>query len=341
MRKIGLILIGITLIFGGCLNNSSQLTAENEMTLFPEIQPFKTDYLKVSDIHEIYYELSGNPDGTPVFGLHGGPGGSSSPYMRRFFNPEKFFIVLHDQRGAGKSKPFAEIRENTTQHLIEDIETLRKHLNLDKVILFGGSWGSTLALAYAETYPQNVGGMVLRGIFASSTEEIDHFYHGGVRKFFPEVYDRFASTLPNPDQKNYHRQLCDLIQNGTDNERAKYSRIWAEYEIKISGLNVTDETLKSIMENFDPLAFGLLENYYMANNCFLENDQLFLNADKIRDIPLTMVNGRYDMICPPVTAYRLHKKLPHSKLIIAESAGHWMGEEPVEKELLKAMQEFE
>ncbi|MBD3287251.1 prolyl aminopeptidase [candidate division KSB1 bacterium] len=340
VRKTRLLLLGITLILGEYLLTSLAI-AQHEISLYPEIQPFKTDYLKVSEIHKIYYELSGNPDGIAVFGLHGGPGGSSSPYMRRFFNPEKFLIVLHDQRSAGKSKPFADIRENTTQHLVKDIETLRKLLKLDKIILFGGSWGSTLALAYAEAYPKNVAGMVLRGIFAATEAEIDHFYHGGVRKYFPEVYDKFAASLPKPDQKNYHKQLFDIIQNGTDEKRAKYSRIWAEYEIKISGLDVPDENLQLILESFDPLAFGLLENYYMANGCFLKEDQLFKNTNKIRHIPLTMVNGRYDLICPPVTAYRFHQALPKSKLVIAEAAGHWMGEKPIEMELLKAMQEFE
>jgi proline iminopeptidase len=341
MKKFCLIFLGIAGIFWGCNNTSSQSVLQDETSLWPEIQPFRSDFLKVSDIHEIYYELSGTFDGKAVFGLHGGPGGGSSPYMRQFFNPEKFLIVLHDQRGAGKSRPFADIRENTTQHLVEDIETLRNHLNLDKIILFGGSWGSTLALAYAEAYPENVVGMVLRGIFASTAEELDHFYHGGVRKFFPEVYDRLASSLPNPDKKNYHQQLLEIIRNGTDEEKARYSRIWAEYEFKISSLFFPDESIESILKDFDPLAFGLIENYYMANGCFLEDDQLFLNADKIRNIPLVMVNGRYDMICPPVTAYRFHKRLPNSKLVIAESAGHWMGEKPIERALLQAMKEFE
>jgi proline iminopeptidase len=162
-----------------------------------------------------------------------------------------------------------------------------------------------------------------------------------VRKFFPEVYDKFVSSLPNPEKKDYHKQLSELILNGTDEDKAKYSRIWAEYEFKISGLFFPDEAMTSILRDFDPLAFGLIENYYMANGCFLEEDQLFLNADKIRVIPLIMVNGRYDMICPPITAYRFHKVLPNSKLVIAESAGHWMGEKPIERELLRAMKEFE
>ncbi len=341
MKRAYFVSFAAALIVLACSHGSPRPVSHSDVPLWPEIQPFKTDFLKVSEIHEIYYELSGRTDGKPVFGLHGGPGGESSPYMRQFFNPEKFLIVLHDQRGAGKSKPFAEIRENTTQHLVEDIEKLRKHLNLEEIILFGGSWGSTLALVYAETYPDNVAGMVLRGIFASTREELDHFYHGGVRKFFPEVYEKFVSTLPNPDNKDYPRQLLEIIQSGTDEEKTRYSRIWAEYEFKISSLFFPDEYMASVFEDFDPLAFGLLENYYMANGCFLEDDQLFLNADKMRNIPLVMVNGRYDMICPPVTAYRFHKKLPHSKLVIAESAGHWMGDRPIEQALLRAMRDFE
>ena len=341
MKRFCLLILGIILFFSGCTNNSPQSTTQDEVSLWPAIQPYKSDFLKVSDIHELYYELSGNPEGKPVFGLHGGPGGGSSPYMREFFNPGKFLIVLHDQRGAGKSKPYADIRENTTQHLVEDIEVLRKLLNLNKIILFGGSWGSTLALAYAETYPENVEGMVLRGIFTSTKEELNHFYQGGVKTFFPEVYDKFVSSLPNPENKPHHQLLLDLIENGTEEEKLKYSKIWAEYEFKIAALFMPDKEIEKILKDFNPLAFGLIENYYMANSCFFTENQLINNADKIIDIPLVMVNGRYDMICPPVTAYRLHQKLPKSKLIIAESAGHWMGEKPIEKELLKAMVEFE
>lgn len=312
-----------------------------EITLWPEIEPFQTDYLKVSEIHEIYYECCGNPDGKPVFVLHGGPGGSSSPYMRRFFNPEKFLIVLHDQRGAGQSRPYAEIRENTTQLLFEDIEQLRKHLNLDQILLFGGSWGSTLALAYGETYPENVNGMILRGVFTATKSEIDHFYHGGVSLFFPEVYDRFISAIEYTDTKTIPNDLLELIQSDDEVERQKYSRIWAEYEIKLSVLELPDSELERILNGYNPLAFGLLENYYMANNCFIEEGQLMNHLDKLNPIPIIMVNGRYDVICPPITAYRLHTQLPNSKLIIAESSGHSMGEKPIERELLKAVLAFE
>ncbi len=309
--------------------------------LWPKIEPYKTGFLKVSDVHEIYYELNGNPNGIPVFVLHGGPGGKSSPYMRRFFNPDKFLIVLFDQRGAGKSKPFAEIRENTTWDLVGDIEKLRNKLNLGKIILFGGSWGSTLGLAYAEKYPEHVSGLVLRGIFTASKQEIDHFYNGGTAKFFPVIYDKFVSSLQKPDSVSIPEFLVDNILSGTISNRYRLSRLWAAYELKISSLYLPDSTLDNILKDFNPIAFGLIENYYMANGCFLEEGQLLNNAYKIKDIRLVMVNGRYDMICPPINAYRLRKRLPDSKLIIAEKSGHWMGEKNIEDALIEVMKEFE
>ena len=189
--------------------------------LWPEIEPYDSDFLKVSDIHRIYYEQCGNRAGKPVFVLHGGPGGSSSPYMRRFFNPAKFRIVLHDQRGAGKSTPFAEIKENNTLLLVQDIEQLRKHLNIDKIILFGGSWGSTLALAYGQTYPEHVSAMILRGVFTATQEEIDYFYHGGVRTFFPEVYVQFVQGLPDPNRHPIPEYLFSLIESTDPDQQAK------------------------------------------------------------------------------------------------------------------------
>ena len=326
----------------GCCATLTSCRVENEsVPLWPQIEPFENGYLAVSDIHEIYYELCGNSDGKPVFLLHGGPGSGSSPYMRRFCDPKKFLIVLHDQRGAGKSKPYAEIRENTTQDLVEDIERLRRKLDLDKIILFGGSWGSTLALAYAETYPQNVSGLLLRGVFAATQEEIDHFYHGGTSLLFPDNYDRLLSALPDPSRRPLPQYLFELINNGNESEKKTYSLAWAKYETKIAALHIPDEVVDNIYKEHDPYAFSLLENYYMANGCFLEEGQLFRDAHRIRHIPLIMVNGRYDVICPPVTAFRLHKMLPGSELVIAESAGHWMGEGPVERALPLAMREFE
>lgn len=340
--QISLILLVCFALISICSTSFNGSEGSKSVTrLWPEIEPYETGYLKVSKIHDIYYELCGNPEGKPVFLLHGGPGGSSSPYMRRFCDPAKFLMVLHDQRGSGKSKPFGEIKENTTKHLVEDIEHLRKHLKLEKIILFGGSWGSTLALAHAEAYPRNVSGLVLRGIFTATAEEIDHFYHGGVGMFFPEVYEALLNTLPDPSKKPVPDTLFRLIKNGTEPEKKKYSEAWAWYEGKISGLVVPDKIIKDWITNYNPYAFAIMENYYMANGCFLEEGQLLKNADKIAHIPTFMVNGRYDMICPPKSAYRLHKLLPKSELVIADAAGHWMGERPIERALLKAMKSFE
>jgi proline iminopeptidase len=221
------------------------------------------------------------------------------------------------------------------------MERLRKHLKLDKIILFGGSWGATLGLAYAEAYPENVSGMVLRGIFTATKEEIDHFYRGGVSKFFPETYEKLLSSLPEPEKQPLPDYLLSLVQSKDSSDRAKYSRAWAEYEIKLASLEFPDDAMDHIFKEFNPYAFALLENFYMANDCFLEEGQLLKDVHKIHDIPLVMVNGRYDMVCPPITAYRIHQELPKSKLVIAEGSGHWMGEKNIEKAMLEAMRDFE
>ncbi len=313
----------------------------DETPLWPEIEPYQSDFLQVSKIHNIYYELCGTQDRRPVFVLHGGPGSGCSPYMRRFFNPDKFLVVLHDQRGAGKSTPSAETKQNTTQHLVQDIERLRKHLNLDKIILFGGSWGTTLALTYAQTYPNNVSAMILRGVFTATQQEIDYFYHGGVSAFFPDVYEYFINSLPNPDRRPLPQYLLSLIEDPDPDLRSKYSRLWSYYEMKICGLQMSDLDVEKKLEKMNTYAFARIENHYMANGCFLQPDQLLKNAHTIDQIPIIMVNGRYDVICPPENAWRLKQKLPKARLILAEGGGHWMGEKPVEKELLKAMRQFE
>lgn len=310
--------------------------------LWPEIEPFQKDYLQVSELHKIYYEICGNPTGNPVFVLHGGPGGSCTPYYRRFFDPESFLIVLHDQRGAGKSKPQFEIKENTTQNLVADIEKLRLHLKLDKIILFGGSWGSTLALAYAETYPDNVNGMVLRGIFTATKREIAHFYSGGTENFFPETYEQLKKIYgedPTP------KIIFESLQEGDRSNRMKYAEAWTGYEIKLSELSISDNQVSNLINTpglkDDVLSIALLENFYMTNGCFLEEGQLLRNTSKIEHIPTVLVNGRYDMICPPVNAYRLHKLLPKSRLEIVERAGHSMGEVYIQRALIQAVQQFE
>ena len=342
-----LLIIIISLLLFGCKNIDD---SKDEIRLWPEIEPFETGFIRMSDIHEIYYELCGNPEGRPVFVIHGGPGAGCSPYMRRFFNPDKFLIVLHDQRGSGKSKPNAELRENTTQELVEDIDRLRVNLKLGKIILFGGSWGSTLSLAYAETYPDNVDGMVLRGIFFASIEEENHIWNG-IPKFFPEMAESLRnaldgySSIPIENRFPIADRLLELIQSENKADRERYAQLLSRYEYKACGLNINDEYLDEYYgteSNLDQIYTGaLIEIYYTTNRCFLEEGQLLRDLEKIQDIPTIIVNGRYDMVCPPYTAYRLHKNLPKSRLIIAEEAGHLLSEKPIESELLKAMREFE
>lgn len=304
---------------------------------FPEIEPYHSDFLKVSDGHEIYFEECGNPLRPAVMVLHGGPGGGSYPTLRRYHHPEKYRIVLFDQRGAGKSKPHNELEGNTTQKLVEDMEKLRVHLKIDKMQLFGGSWGSTLALAYAEKYPQNVSSMVLRGIFTATKRENDHFYHGPVGDYFPEVYARLKAVIPDPERLNYPEQLLHMLRDGDETTKKKAALAWATYETKVAALEATDEEVESIVKQFDNYNFSLIENYYMANNCFLEEGQLLKEAKKLAGIPTVICHGRYDVICPPRAAYDLHKALPGSRLVWVEAAGHSGSSPPMRSALIQAV----
>lgn len=305
---------------------------------------FETGRLKVSNIHEIYYELSGNPKGKPFFVLHGGPGTGMSPNMRGLFDPKKFMVVLFDQRGSGKSAPLYELRQNTTGDLVEDIEKLRKHLKLDKIYLIGGSWGSTLALAYAEKYPKNVAGIILRAVFLGTKEEEKQtYYSGGVGNYFPEWFEKIATTI-KPGAKDIDRPLLmKYIMSSDPKVSEKFAALWSSYEMKITGLNNPDDLVEKIISSEPSAVRGLaiMETQYTLHNWFLKPNQLINNAYKLKDIPLIMVNGRYDMMCPPVTAYRLHKLLPKSKLWIVEAAGHSDWDLPVANKLLEAVKEFE
>jgi proline iminopeptidase len=308
---------------------------------FPPIEPFHTGFLKVSALHEIYYEESGDPSGVPVFVLHGGPGGGSYPELRRFHDPKKYHIVTYDQRGAGKSKPHCELKENDTPSLVEDIEKLRHHLKLEKIHLFGGSWGSTLALAYAEKYPRNVSSLVIRGIFLGTKGEIDHFYHGAVGVYFPEVYEKFRSVIPHPNRLDYPRQLLDMMTGKDEALRKRIIRAWAEYESKVGALEVSDEEIKKMLDSWDPASFSLIENHYMANRCFLNEGQLMRHAGKLAGIPTVIVHGRYDVICAPRIAYELHKAIRGSRLVIVEAAGHGGGAPPMRSALIEAVRSLE
>jgi proline iminopeptidase len=258
--------------------------------------------------------------------------------MARFFDPGKFRIILFDQRGAGRSKPRGAWRENTTQLLMEDINKVRDHLGVkDKVLLFGGSWGTTLAVAYAEAYPEKVCGLVLRGVFLGSRAEIDHFYHGGVAKFFPENFAALRALVPAPERKQYPRQLFEMTQSGDPEVRKRAIEGWAYYEIRMSSLEMTDERCREIVKKYDMTAFSVLENHYMMNGCFLEEGQLLKNADRIAHIPAFIVNGRFDVICPPITAQALASRLETVKLELT-AAGHSQSETATTEALLRGVE---
>ena len=337
------VLTGI-LILTAVVGCSEKKNTDNKINLWPEIEPFETGYLKVSDIHEIYYELCGNPDGMPVFVIHGGPGAGCSPYMRQFFNPDKYLVVLHDQRGCGKSKPNAELKENNTQELVKDIERLRKKLNLDKIILFGGSWGTTLSIAYAEEYPANVKTMVLRGIYLATHEE-ENDYFQRLKKYFPEDYESCMNLMPDSVSELNNSILYKLCISNTYAEWKELVKALDRLESNASVLNFDNESLDEFHHSDEYLSwlhtlYGIAY-HYLVNSFFMEEGQLLDNISKIQGIPATIVHGRYDMVCPPLYAYILHQNLPESKLIITEMAGHFMDEKPIEKELLKAMKELE
>ena len=301
----------------------------------PAIEPYEKGYLRVSPIHEIYYELSGNPKGIPAFMLHGGPGTGFSPAFRQIFDPKKFMLVLADQRGCGHSKPLYETRENTTRDLVEDIEKLRRHLSLDKILLVGGSWGATLALAYAEAYPGKVGGIVLRAVFLGTKDEMDFVYNpGGLEKFFPEVFEHIANEI-KPGSRGIDRaRLDELLLSKDPKISERYAKLWSWYEIKITSLDVPDTVVDKIVTGqFPNQGLARLETHYALNNFFVEEGQIMKNAGRLKEIPVTIVQGRYDMMAPPITAYRLHRKLPKSKLWIVESAGHTDWEIPIAKKI--------
>jgi len=285
------LLIIITVV--SCLGPEKENVKEGG--IWPPFEPYLVDYIDVSDIHSLYYELSGNPDGIPVFVLHGGPGGSSKPIMRQFFNPEKYMVVMHDQRGAGKSKPYAELEGNNTWELVEDIEKLRKHLGLKKIMIHGGSWGTTLALAYAETHPERVTSLVLRGLFTSTQEEIDHFYHGGVKLTFPDAYERLVNSLPDPDRRPLPEYLYELLTTGDSSDMYQIAKEWLRYEWRISLVDADVDVIDEYIKTHVPYAFSLIENYYMANLCFLEPDQLWNNRDRMIHIPCGSIACRWGM----------------------------------------------
>lgn len=307
--------------------------------LYAPINPFDQQMLDVGDGHRIYVEQCGSPDGVPVVVFHGGPGGGCSPMMRRYFDPTVYRIILFDQRGCGRSRPHASVENNTTWHLVADIELIRTTMGIANWVVFGGSWGATLALIYAQAHPERVMHLVLRGVFLSTQRELDWFYGGGAGAFWPDVWQNFESLIPESERGDmigaYHRRLF----SGDAVLETRYARAWAGWENALASIDSTGVGGSGPAEY--ARAFARLENHYFSHGCFLTAEQQILNnMDKIADIPGIIVQGRFDMICPPVSAHRLAEKWPASRLIIVAKAGHALSEPCISAELVQAMQDI-
>ncbi|CAM2982647.1 MULTISPECIES: prolyl aminopeptidase [Janthinobacterium] len=304
--------------------------------LFPALTPNRHGMLAVDDIHTIYWEECGNPDGIPVLFLHGGPGAGLSPQHRRFFDPQRYRVILFDQRGAGKSTPLGEWRNNTTQLLIADIERLRAQFGIGQWLVFGGSWGSTLALAYGQAHPEACLGFVLRGIFLCTQAEIDWFIDG-VRWFYPELYEEFAAPIPAEERGDL---LAAYVKRILSSDPAVYwpaARAWSRFEGRRVYLMPQPEDAPN--DALD-LGVGRLESHYMANLGFFEEDQLIRNIGRIAHLPAVIVQGRYDAICPPLSAYRLQQAWPGAQLEMIPDAGHGALEHGIASALVRATERF-
>ena len=313
---------------------------KKENKLFPPIEPYETGFLKKGK-HEIYYEQCGNPKGKPAIFLHGGPGGGCGSLSRRFFNPKKYRIILFDQRGCGRSKPHTCLEDNTTWHLIEDIETIRERLSIKKWLVFGGSWGSTLAIAYAQKYPNNVSQMVLRGIFMLRQKELQWFYQYGASEMYPEAWQGFLKEIPENERDNLIEAYRKIFYGKNKEKQLSAAKAWSKWEASCSFINHNPDAVKESINAEFALAFALIENHYFVNKGFLENEnQLLDNIDIIRNIPTIIIQGRYDVVCPPTTAYELHSKWPESELVIAPFSGHSAFEKEITHELVKATNKF-
>lgn len=307
--------------------------------LYSPIDPFDQRMLDVGQGHHVYVEQCGNPEGIPVVVLHGGPGGGCSPAMRRYFDPEVYRVILFDQRGCGRSRPHASVKDNTTWHLVEDIETIRRQLDIEAWIVFGGSWGATLSLIYAQTHPERVLHLVLRGVFLMTQSELDWFYGGGAGKFWPETWSRFESLIPEAERDDmigaYHRRLF----SGDLALETRYGRAWSAWENALASIHSNGTSGEGPGDY--ARAFARLECHYFINNGFLESDgQILSQMDRIAHIPGVIVQGRYDMICPPMSAWRLSENWPAGELKMVRNAGHALSEPGISAELVRVMDQI-
>jgi proline iminopeptidase len=319
------------------------MASELQRVLYPEIEPFRTGRITVGGVHELYFEESGNPNGKPVVFLHGGPGGGTEPKHRRYFDPKTYRIVLFDQRGCGRSTPFASLEENTTWHLVEDIEKLRNHLGIERWQVFGGSWGSTLALAYAETHPNRVTELVLRGIFLLRREEIQWFYQEGASWVFPDAWHEYYTHIPAAERGDFLSAFYKRLTSPDPIVQRAAAKVWSVWEGRTSCLLPNAELIARTAGDDFSLAFARIESHYFVHDGWLAGDRALLhpaNVDKLRKIPGVIVQGRYDIVCPAKSAWDLHLAWPEADLRIVPSAGHAASEPGIVHELISATDRF-
>jgi proline iminopeptidase len=307
--------------------------------LFPPIEPYQTGWLKVDALHTLYWEISGNPNGVPIVFLHGGPGAGTQPTHRRFFDPKRWKIILFDQRGAGRSEPHGETQDNTTAHLVADMEKLREHLHINRWHVFGGSWGSTLALAYAQAHPEKCLGLILRGICLLEQNEIDWFLYG-IRAIYPDAWEAFASVVPEKDRNNLLDAYIKLMNDPNPDIRSRACIAWSGYESYCSTLMPHPDQSLAVDDGRRAIGIARLEAHYFKNNLFQPETALSDNVAKIRNIPAVIVHGRYDVICPLANAWKLHRLWPEAELIIVPDAGHAALEPGIRDKLVEATERF-
>ena len=309
--------------------------------LYPEIDPYNQFNLKVSNLHTIHIEESGNPNGKPVIFLHGGPGGGIEPIYRQYFDPEKWRIIIFDQRGCGKSTPHAELAENTTWELVDDIEKIREYLGIEKWVVFGGSWGSTLSLSYAITHPERCKALVLRGIFMIRNKEIDWFYQEGASNIYPDAWEQYVKPIPEDERHYMVAAYYKRLTSNDDAVRIEAAKAWSIWEASTSKLIQSDDYLHQFEDAKVAEAFARIECHYFTHGGFFKSENWLLeNMDKIRHIPTVIVQGRYDVVCPMVSAWELHQAFPEADFEIVQDAGHSMTEKGIAAKLVEYTDKF-
>lgn len=314
--------------------------SQDQPTVFPEIEPYDSGVLSLDDIHTMYWEQSGNPEGIPVLFLHGGPGGGCFPKHRQYFDPSDYRIILFDQRGAGRSTPLGETKNNTTPDLIQDIERLREHLGIDKWLIFGGSWGATLGLAYGQTHPSRCLGFILRGVYLCRQSELDWFLYG-VRHIFPEAWQRFFEFIPEGERDDLLKAYHGRIHHPDPEVHLPAAQHFNRFGVTLLAMQPNEAEIEEMITQDFSLPLARIETHYFFNDMFLPENTLLDNMHKIQHLPAILIHGRYDVTCPPVSAYELHQKWPGSELHMLPLAGHSSSEGGMLEKIMWATERFQ